>query len=91
MRSATRLIFPAKFVAIITVLVCGLSAFTTFANAQNGSQGQDAVYNSSNGVVGSSAFIDASMFASSQRTNICAVLNFVLNPLNGLITSAATA
>jgi len=87
MRCAARLGSAWMSLGIVGVLLCGLSAFATLANAQ-GTQGQDAVYNSSNGVVGSSAFIDAGMFATSQRANICAVLNFVLNPLNGIITSA---
>jgi hypothetical protein len=82
--------------AIVAVLASLFLVFPLRLNATNtcsGLQGQNGVYNStcnngSPGVVGSSAFIDASAFAASQRPNICAVLNFVLNPLNGIITSA---
>jgi len=47
------------------------------------------VYNSSgNCCLRSSAFIDASMFANSPPIkNFCRVLNFILNPSNGVITS----
>jgi hypothetical protein len=70
---------------IVAVLVCSSSVFPTLVRAQ-ANPGQDAVYNNSSGVVGSSSFIDASMFASSPpQRNICAVLNWVLNPSNGII------
>jgi len=65
------------FFAIVAVLTCWLSAFPDLANAQ-GSQGQDAVYNSSNSVVGSNAFIDASMFGKN-NTDVCAVLYGILS------------
>jgi len=53
-------------------------------------QGQDAVYNSSNQVTNSPAFIDASMFASSPPPprNFCTVLNWVLNPVNNIVPAA---
>jgi hypothetical protein len=86
MRVARGLTSNRTFLGIIAALVCWFTAFPILANAQNGSQGQNAVYNGSNTIVGSSAFIDAGMFASnpSQR-NICAVLNWVLNPSNGVL------
>jgi hypothetical protein len=75
------------FLLTLTVLTSWGTFFSASAAAQ-GSQGQNAVYNSSNGIVGSSAFIDASQFASTQQLpNICAVLNFILNPQNGIIRS----
>jgi len=78
--------------AIVTVLVGLFSASTTPAVAQ-GSQGQDAVYNSSNRIVGASAFIDASMFANSPPPplNFCTVLNYVLThgfPAAGAVIDA---
>jgi hypothetical protein len=72
---------------IVAVLVCLYSVFPTSAHAQ-GSQGQDAVYNNSSGVVGSSSFIDASMFASSTRPDICAVLYYVLKNVVPATTGA---
>jgi hypothetical protein len=51
------------------------------ASAQTGSQGQNAVYNANNGIVGSGAFIDASMFGKN-NTDICAVLKLVLQTVD---------
>jgi hypothetical protein len=86
MRRATRLTHACMSLGIVAVL-----AFPTLGNAQ-GAQGQDAVYNSSNGVVGSSSFIDASMFAGAQNPNICAVLHSILNsnsyPATGAVIDA---
>ena len=65
---------------IVTVLASWLLVLPTLANAQ-GTQGQDAVYNSSNGIVGSNAFIDASMFAF-QGGTICSVIYGILNGSN---------
>jgi len=74
--------------AIVAVLACCLFAFPPLANAQ-GSPGQNAVYPASgNCCVGSPAFIDASMFASQfSNPNFCAVVGFVLNPQNHILSS----
>jgi hypothetical protein len=89
MRYATGFTYPGILSGIVAVVVCGLSAFPTFASAQ-GTQGQNAVYNSSNGIVGSSAFIDASMFPA-QGVDFCGVLhNLLLNnvPAVGAVIDA---
>ena len=72
--------------AIVAVLLGWFSATTPPAAAQ-GSQGQNAVYNASNGIVGSSAFIDASMFPASGR-DFCGVVNWILNPAHGILPAA---
>jgi hypothetical protein len=82
MRCPSGLALARRFCGIVAVLACWCSFLGAPANAQ-GVQGQDAVYNSSNGIdiVGSYAFIDASMFATSppqSSRNFCGVLNFVL-------------
>jgi hypothetical protein len=78
MKNATKLASNLIFSVMMAVLVTWFAAFPTPATAQ-GSQGQDAVYNSSNGVVGSSSFIDASMFAD---TTICSTIyNILKSPL----------
>jgi hypothetical protein len=74
MKSSAQLISACMLVVTIIVLV---TWFPTSARAQ-GSQGQNAVYNSSTGTVGSSAFIDASMFPATGR-DFCGVLNFILS------------
>jgi hypothetical protein len=75
-RYITGLFATGRFLDIVVVIVCALLAFPILANAQ-GSRGQNAVYNSSNGVVGSNAFIDASMFPA-QGVDFCGVLHNVL-------------
>jgi hypothetical protein len=91
MQSATGLTSAGKFLGIVAVLCWSFSVFLIPANAQN-TKGQNAVYNSSGTTVGSSAFIDASMFASSQNPNICAVLHSILNsttyPASGAVIDA---
>jgi hypothetical protein len=80
MQRATSLILATKFVGVVAALVFWFSVLTLQLNAQNscsGSQGQNGVYNATcnngnPGVVGSSAFIDASQFGAS-NTNICKV------------------
>jgi hypothetical protein len=79
--------------ASLAVLTSLPLAFPTRSNAQ--SQGNNAVYNSqatcssSSNCGSSGAFIDASVFFSSPPSkNFCAVLNWVLNPSNGIIPSA---
>jgi len=87
MRSVTVVISRGVFVAICIIAV--LMVPSTRASAQN-KQGQNAVYdNSQSGaVVGSSAFIDASMFVGNViHPNFCTVLVYVLNPQNGVLTS----
>jgi hypothetical protein len=93
MQIATRLISTGKFLGIVAVLACWFLAFPTPAQAQGaGAQGQNAVYSASGTCCqGSSAFIDASMFTSSQSPNICAVLNYVLThnfPASGMAIDA---
>jgi hypothetical protein len=93
MRSTARLSSGGMSLGIVGVLVCGLSAFSIFANAQSGSQGQNAIYDGNNNIVGSSAFIDASMFATSppRPRDFCKVLNWVLThgyPATGAVVDA---
>jgi hypothetical protein len=80
MRYAKGSTLAIMLLAITAALVCGVSVFPILANAQ-GSPGQNAVYNSSNGIVGSSSFIDASVFGA-QNTDICAVLKGILTSPN---------
>jgi hypothetical protein len=90
MRFVTRFTPVWMYLGIAAVLACGLSAFPTLANAQ-GTEGQDAVYSASGGVVGSSSFIDASQFGLS-TSNICKVLNGILSgsgyPATGAVIDA---
>jgi hypothetical protein len=71
------------------VAVWWIVALSTIAVAQT--PGQNAIYNSSsNCCAGSSAFLDATQFAGSvTQPNFCSVLNYMLNPQNGVITSTA--
>ena len=64
---------------MLTILASWLLAAAIPANAQ-GTQGQNTVYSSTTNKVGSSAFIDASMFATTPPPPIdfCKVLNWVL-------------
>jgi hypothetical protein len=88
MKDPTRLVSGWTLFGILAVFAGWLSAFPILANAQGG-QGQNAVYPTSGTCcVGSKAFVDASMFTTNSSNNFCAVLNFVLNPLNGIVTSA---
>ena len=59
------------------VLLACLTSFSIAAKAQN--PGNNAVYNATSGVVGSAAFIDASVFANNTNPNICTILNNILN------------
>jgi hypothetical protein len=76
MKGTTTFTSGWMFFAIVTLLASGLLVLPLQLKAQNNcptqSTGQDAVYNTTcnNGpvVVGSSAFIDASMFASQGGT-----------------------
>ncbi len=58
----TEIYLRLDILCMTAVIGSCLSVFPTRANAQ-GSPGQNAVYNSSSGIVGSYAFIDASTFA----------------------------
>ena len=78
MKSATKLAPSLIFWGVVIVLVAWFSACPLPVAAQ-GSQGQDAVYNSINGIVGSSSFIDASMFATSADT-LCSAIYKILLP-----------
>jgi hypothetical protein len=78
MRNTTRLVAVSESLCIVTLLLSSM-LFTVPAAAQ-GSQGQNAVFNSSancSQCSGSSAFFDASEFTSSGR-DFCAVLNYLL-------------
>jgi hypothetical protein len=95
MRRVRRLTGARKVLGIVAVLTGCLVALPSQLSAQinscSGAQGQNGVYNptcdkGNPGVVGSFAFIDASQFGAS-NTNICKVLNFILNPLNGILPS----
>jgi hypothetical protein len=95
MKATTRFASIWMFLAHGAILVGCFLALSTQLNAQcSGTQGQNGVYNptcngGSPGVVGSSAFIDASMFiGSASANNICAVLNWVLNPANRILPAA---
>jgi hypothetical protein len=78
MESPLCLTLAGKPLAIIAVLVCCFSVSPPPVAAQ-GSQGQDAVYNLRSTIVGSSSFIDASMFVGNVTSpNLCSVLNLVL-------------
>jgi hypothetical protein len=66
-----------KLLGIVAVLLVCLAAFSITAKAQN--PGNNAVYNANKTVVGSAAFIDASVFASIANPNICAILKNILN------------
>ena len=89
MKSA-RLVSDRIFLVVVFALVACVSLCVTHAEAQTGN---NAVYNSSGNCSVSSpcasspAFIDASVFASSSRATICAVLNYMLTPSNGIIPS----
>ena len=68
MKNTRRFSLGRTFFAIVAVLSCGFAVWPTPAQAQGtGVQGQNAVYNATSGVVGSGAFIDASMFPASGR------------------------
>jgi hypothetical protein len=72
------------------VAACGIwfLALSTSAKAQ-GTQGQNGVCSSSTfctAVIGTGAFIDASMFPASGR-DFCGVLTYVLTPSNGILPS----
>jgi hypothetical protein len=82
MWNTTMLTFDWKSVAITAVLACWFSAFPAAAQ-----QGQDAVYNSSGVVTNSPSFIDASQFGNN-HTDICSVLNSILNPANKILPAA---
>ena len=73
------------FVATV-VMAVWFPAFTGRAEAQ-GTEGQNAVYNSSNGVVGSSAFIDASMYlpphSTTQGRDLCDAIYGIFNNFFG--------
>jgi len=78
MKTAKRLTFDGKSLVVTAVLACCFSTFPSVTSAQS-YQGQNAVYNSSNGRAASPGFIDASMFATSVTSpNSCSVLNYVL-------------
>jgi hypothetical protein len=77
MKTTARLAFKPRLPGGVAALILWFAVSPTVAAAQ-GSQGQDAVYNSSNGAVGSSSFIDASMFALRNGT-ICSVIYSILN------------
>ena len=84
MKTAARLALRPMLLGSVIAVMVWFAAFPTLATAQ-GSQGQDAVYNSSNGIVGSSSFIDAGMFAG---TTFCSKIYNVLTSINPPYPSA---
>jgi hypothetical protein len=91
MKIATRRVHNSILVGIIVVVISWLSISPTRTTAQT--PGNNAVYNASGTCsprcADSGAFIDAKVFTSSPPTNnFCSVLNWVLNPANGIIPSA---
>jgi hypothetical protein len=68
---------------------CGVALVVAFmhpTDAKGQGQGNNAVYkNATTCCQESPAFIDASVFASAQRRDFCAVLNFILNPTNAIL------
>lgn len=85
MRYPSGVTLARRFFVIVAVLTCRFSALPAVAQ-----QGQDAVYNFSNGVTNSPAFIDASMFTgNASPNNICAVLNYILSPGHGFPVTGA--
>jgi hypothetical protein len=85
MDSNLKLTLPKRSWAI-PVLICCVAVFPSTADAQ--SPGQDAVYPAS-GICcrPSPAFIDASQFGGS-NTDICKVLNHILNPVSGILPAS---
>jgi hypothetical protein len=90
MNSKTTLVSGRTCFGIIAVLIVWFSVSPRGAIAQ--SAGQNGVYDSSGACspcAASSAFIDASMFASKVSSpNFCSVLGYILNPANHVLTSA---
>ena len=90
MKNTARLVWSHTFLASVFALAAWVSLCTTHVEAQTGN---NAVYNSSGNCSPSSpcasspAFIDATVFASSSRPNLCAVLSYMLTPSNGIIPS----
>ncbi len=88
MRTATCSSRAARMLRVSVLLGC-FSIYAVVVSAQ-GSQGQNAVYNSTNGIVGSSAFYDASVFATGSTTStVCSVLYSVLGLLSYPLTTGA--
>jgi hypothetical protein len=91
MKNAKSLASCCTLGAILTVLVAWSSIFLMPASAQ--SAGQNGVYNSSGSCspCGSSpAFVDASVFYNKPSSkDFCSVLNWVLNPSNGVLSSTS--
>jgi hypothetical protein len=87
--NTARLLCVMRFSAATVSLICQLFLLPTVADAQ--SQGQNGVYNSVTAVVGSSAFTDASMFATTPpppNRNLCGVLNYILDPTHQLLPAS---
>jgi hypothetical protein len=96
MKGTTRLSsrrIPVAVGAVLAYWLLALPPQLTATNTCSGAPGNNGVYNlncnnGSPGVVGSPAFTDASMFASSPpppSRNFCGVLNWVLNPSNHIL------
>ena len=69
---------------LLTVLLIGVSMFPSRAEAQ---KGNNAVYmNATTCCQASPAFFDASVFAQT-GSNICKILNQILNPINAILPS----
>jgi hypothetical protein len=92
MRSISRATVSYTYVwSQIFLAVVFAFAFSVCTTPPAGAQtGKNAVYDSTGACspcAKSLAFIDATVFASSLRPNLCAVLNYMLTPSNGIIQS----
>jgi hypothetical protein len=83
----------SRGLVVAAVVAISFLAYSTLAQAQ-GTQGQDAVYNAGGTVVGSSAFIDASMFLppNGTRLDLCDAIFHILTastyPASGAVIDA---
>jgi hypothetical protein len=74
MKSTKKLALSSLFLGTMLVFLGWIAAFPTPTHAQTGVIGNNAVYSSGTTVTGSSAWIDASVFAG---TDVCAKVNAV--------------
>ena len=90
MKKAMKVSIGTASIALLATLAGWLIVCPTPLAAQ-GTRGQNTVYSSTTNKVGSSAFIDASMFSAS-ATDICGVLYFILKgtsyPSTGAVVDA---
>jgi hypothetical protein len=87
MKNGTTTISGWVLLGVLGILLVGVSVSPTLAAGQ---KGNNAVFNTSSTCspcTPSPAFIDASVFTS-KATTFCGVLNYVLTPINGVVTSS---